>query len=112
MSDDLGTTPTEQHLLPQLTLRSVLLWFTLSILGAWVIRQATLDSQWAMAIVVALAATAGFFLIYAFLFLIVWLPAELVDAVDTAPAPAPADSDTQEEFPPQLIPPRARNVAS
>lgn len=109
MSEESSTTPTEQRLLPQLTLRSVLFWFTISIFAAWVIRQATLESQWAIAMVVAIAATAGFFLIYASLFLLVWLPAEMFRTTESIPNEIEDDSD--DAFPPQLVPPRERNVA-
>lgn len=61
-------------LLPRFSLQRLALSFTLAIFLAWVIRQAIIGHLWAKAAISTSLSMAVLFAIYAFLFLIIWLP--------------------------------------
>ncbi|QDV58345.1 hypothetical protein [Rosistilla oblonga] len=85
-------------LLPRFTLRWFSICFTLSVLIAWILRQAVMGSLWAQAGIATLVAMAGFFAIYAVLFLTIWIPTAIANLGSSSEqsTAAAAPSDPQE----------------
>lgn len=61
-------------LLPRFSLRWFAFYFTLSIVLAWVLRQAIVGHLWAWAVMFTASVVVGLFLIYAAIFMLVWIP--------------------------------------
>ncbi|WP_417734265.1 hypothetical protein [Rosistilla oblonga] len=66
-------------LLPRFTLKWFSICFTLSILIAWILRQAVMESLWAQAMIATLLSIATLFAISAILFLTIWIPSALAN---------------------------------
>ena len=99
-----------QDLLPSFSLKRLAIYFTLSILFAWVFRQAMNGQLWAIALVGTASATVMLMLIFAFVFLMVWIPARFTKL--GREKLAEGSPFAKDQLPPQLIRPSDREAAS
>jgi hypothetical protein len=107
-SDDPNTTPSQSRLLPQFSFRGLAWTIAISAVVAFTLRNAYLGAGWARALLYPLGVGIASAIAFAILFLIAWLPANLIRSVSRQ-QPLPLDR-SDDELPPQIIPPPNRPV--
>ena len=99
-----------QGFFPVFSLRLFFIVFTLATFFAWVIRQAIIGQLWAQALVATGTAVVLLFVIYAIIFLCIWVPA-IFGSPATAEV-ATGDPFADGQLPPQVVRPNDRDTAS
>jgi hypothetical protein len=107
-SDGPNPTPSSSRLLPQFSFRGLAWTIAISAVVAFTLRNAYLGAGWARALLYPLGVGIALAIAFAMLFLIAWLPANLVRSVYRQQQ-LPLNR-SEDELPPQILPPPNRPV--
>lgn len=107
-SDAPNPTPSRSRLLPQLSFQGLAWTIAITAVVAFTLRNAYLGAGWARALLYPLAVGIASAVAFAILFLIAWLPANLLQNVSRQKQLTTNRGD--DELPPQTLPPPNRPV--